>query len=329
MNKTIPMLLAWLTLGTLAGLLIGCGSGGGMAPMSQVGTYKPAPINAPRPRIGVTAFAIDATSAPESTDALSTAAADEMAQLLSSSGRFDVIGRAATEQLLQQQAAAGAIKPGVLLHPINISGIDYLLVGSINDLTIAREPASGNMFDRMKNWVQRSAENKDVIVQVHCGVGFSLIEPATGDIALSSNSEFSRTAPSASLGMDVMQNEVQSATTLPVTQSDRQQIIRLALDDAVRKALPKTDRFLASRAQIAPNPGASFTSAASGAGATTNASPPKAPAAKLPTTAPAGAIPSVAPAAVQPTAAYKIGPVCGAKNDPAAKFCKQCGAKLP
>jgi ribosomal protein L40E len=174
----------------------------------------------------------------------------------------------------------------------------------------------------MKSWVQQSAHNKQVQIAATCNVGWKLIEPSTGDVVLSNNSQFARTGPSSDFGIDVLQAAAsQSADVeLPVSEDDREQVVRLALDDAVRKSLAKIDRFLQSRGGLESG---AVNLAPSTKPATRGAPTP-------PTPAPVGAARSqqAAPAALPKSTPGKVCPACGALNDPAAKFCKRCGGNL-
>jgi ribosomal protein L40E len=186
------------------------------------------------------------------------------------------------------------------------------------------------MVDQVKDFVTRAGAKKDVLVTATCGVGFNVIDPATGDIVISNNSEFTRTAGAKDFGIDVMDDtsSVEAGAELPANNADREKVISLAVDDAIRKSLPKIDRFLASR-----RTGAMAVTPTAPPSHTVNINDSAAPAAARdtmmpPTTAPA-ATPSAAsapPTAVK--AATKTCPVCGAENDAAAKFCKKCGSKL-
>ena len=296
---------------------LGGGCSSGTVPgTALVGSYSAAPVQSNQPRVGISPFQVEGQTGGAGAMMLQDAAADEMAELLTKAARFKVIDRSHTGQLLAQQNAADALVPGALIHPVKLPGVDYLLLGSLSHLSIARTQSDPDMLKQMQQWIERAAENEDALLSVHCGVGLRLIDPATGAVVLSSSSEFSRTAPAKSLGLDVMKVQADADTPLSLTLADRRQIVRLALDDAVRKWLPATDRFLAARA-AGPAP-----AQPSLAATTAPVAPQATPALPLP------GMPATAPASQSP-AAEKICPVCGAANDPAAQFCKQCGARLP
>jgi curli biogenesis system outer membrane secretion channel CsgG len=312
-------------------LLTGCSSGSGMS-FAKVGSYSPPPSLAQRPRLGVTSFAIDVdSSSTQPSAALGDYAADQMAQLLSKSGRFTVIGRQDFASMLDRQNLAGAVKPGQVVQISNIDGVEYVLVGSISNLNISKKAQEPGMVDQVKDFVTRAGAKKDVIVTATCGVGFSVIDPGTSDIVISNNSEFTRTAGAKEFGIDIMEDtsSVAAGAELPVNNADREKVIHLAVDDAIRKALPKIDRFLASRrtGALAATPTAPPSHTVSSGLVNDSATPAAArdTTPPAPATAPAAA-PSVAP--VPAKVATKTCPVCGAENDAAARFCKKCGSKL-
>lgn len=310
-------------------LLVGCSSGSGMS-FAKVGSYSPPPSLAQRPKLGVTSFAIDVdSSSTQPTAAPGDYAADQMAQLLTKSGRFEVIGRQDFAAMLDRQSLSGAIKPGRVIQVATIDGADYVLVGSISNLNITKKAQEPGMVDQVKDFVTRAGAKKDVMITATCGVGFSVIDPSTNDIVISNNSEFTRTAGAKDFGIDVMDDtsSVEAGAELPANNADREKVISLAVDDAIRKSLPKIDRFLASRrtGALAATPTAPPSHTVSSGLVTDNAAPAAARDTTQPSVTPSAAHPA-APGAVR--AATKTCPVCGAENDAAARFCKKCGSKL-
>jgi curli biogenesis system outer membrane secretion channel CsgG len=315
-------------------ILTGCGLGsgggsGGVAPAS-VGSYSPPPASlTDRPRVGITVFKVEgdpSLSLPQSMSGqgLGETTADQMAELLTKTGRFTVIAREEFSSLLDRQQLAGVVRPGSLVRPADIDGIDYVLVGTVSSLSVVKKSEDPGMMQRFTDFVSQSASNKQVIVTATCGIGFNLIDPETGDIVISNNSELNRTAGAKDLGIDVMPGAADATSEsagLSVSRQDRVQIIRLALDDAIRKSLPKVDRFLESR-QSARSPGGRGV-----AGSLGNA-PPRA--SSTPDRTPVVTEqPATAPTTPPAPAAGKLAcPVCETENDPNVRFCRKCGAKV-
>jgi curli biogenesis system outer membrane secretion channel CsgG len=298
------------------------------APVNALGEYRPAPETADKPKVAVASMKVEGDAPSGATVGtaganLGDVAADEMAKLMEKAGRVQVVPRTKLGEMLSQANAADALRPGALVRPVSLNGVDYVLVGTITNLSVTKRKETSDTWQKMKHWVEQSSSNRSVSVTTSCGVGFNLIDPATGDVVLSNNSEFNYSGPAVSLGLDVLAAESSSPGVLPVTDEDRVQVIRLALDDAIHKSLPKTDRFLASRHGATPPastaPALAATTApvnsAAAAGATTPAPP------SAPTT-------SSSVTTANPSAAKKICPTCGAENAATAKFCRQCGAKL-
>jgi hypothetical protein len=114
------------------------------------------------------------------------------------------------------------------------------------------------------------------------------------------------------MGLAILGANAESNADIQLSEDDKGKILRLALDDAIRKSLPKIDKFLR-------NQPAKGMTAESGAPAPATPVTPSA----------ATAVPQAVPNsnnAVQ--AAQKFCPQCGAANAADAKFCAKCGAKL-
>jgi hypothetical protein len=282
--------------------LVGCNSlsGGGSNSASssapQVGHYTPPQDLRFKPTVSVPVFTF-AEAHPATQPATTTRpaaslgdrAADEMASLLNQSGRF------------------AASRPGP-------AATDFILVGTIDGFQLDKklaDPNAGNVMDKARGLFDRVTGNQGdpVVVAAACNITIELKNPQTGDVVLSHFSEFRRSGPPASL--DLASN---AADRTAVSDDDRGRVLRVALDDALRKSLAKVDRFIASlpppQQQHAPVAGTANLSQPSGAGAAAPA-----------TTGPA-------PVAA-PTARLVTCPNCGNTNPAGAAFCSHCGAKLP
>jgi curli biogenesis system outer membrane secretion channel CsgG len=298
----------------------GCGGGGGQTTAQQIGVYSssPPPMIS-KPRLGITALAADdEASATTSSASLGEASADAFGELLEKTRRFTVIKCDEFTAQLSRQGLGDIVRPGQLVRTGPVKEVDYVLVGSVSNLSITKTAEAAGMVDRVKDFVTRAPDRSQVMITATCGIGLNIIDPATGDIIVSNNSEFSRTAGASELGIDVLQGNdaVQAGQQMPVTREDRERVVKLALDDAIRKSLPKIDRFLTTRHATRSTPLVTQTPTTAPTVLTT------APAAPPPAERP----PVVAPAT--PASGKVICPVCGAENDASAKFCKRCAAKL-
>lgn len=285
----------------------------------NVGHYSPPPSDAPRPRVGVPPFNVTTAGGFSNNGDLNGLAADQMTTLLDQSDRFHVIERAQLQKLLDEQNLEGIVRPGELAKPGQVRGVDYLLLGKVTDLAVKREK-KGNSFGFAQlggfiNTGGADVKNDETVITTTCGVDIRLVDPTTGELLTTSFSEFKKTDSAKSMGVAILGANAQSNADVDMSEDDKGKILRLALDDALRKSLPKIDHWLRNQPVKSSD-------------ATPTPTPTPAPVAPVatPTAAPAPAGQTgAAPTAV---AGKKFCPNCGAPNDPDAKFCAKCGAKL-
>ncbi len=292
-----------------AGMMAGCASSSESASQDtlteNVGKYPPAPQGVNKPRVGVPPFKVQASGSFGSGADLDDLAADQMSTLLDQSDRFKVIERAQLQKLLNEQNLEGIVKSDELARPAQIRGVDYLLLGKVTNLSVKTEKKErGFGLAQVGNLVGGAdIKNKDVVITTSCGVDIRLVNPTTGELMTSSFSEYKKQDKAGAIGVDILGANATSDADLQMSEDDKGKILRLALDDALRKALPKIDKFLKNQ--------------------------PAQPAAAVPAqqapAAPQGAAPAAAPAAV---AAKRFCPHCGAQVPAGSKFCPKCGAKV-
>jgi curli biogenesis system outer membrane secretion channel CsgG len=301
-----------LALGSIA--VVGCSHSSESASRDtltkDVGQYPPAPSGVNKPRVGVPPFNVQAQGAMAGGD-LNSLAADEMTTLLDQSDRFKVIERAQLQKLLDEQQLEGIVRPGELAKPAQVRGVDYLLIGKVTNLRVKKEN-KGNSFGFAQiggivNTGGADVNNKETVITTECGVDIRLVDPSTGELLSSNFSEFKRTDQASSMGLSILGANAQSNADIQISQDDKGKILRLALDDALRKSLPKIDQFL--RHQPAKSGGDSG-APVSGSNAPAN-----------------NAVGSSNTGAAAP-AGKKFCPNCGAQIAADAKFCPSCGKKV-
>jgi curli biogenesis system outer membrane secretion channel CsgG len=271
----------------------------------NVGVYPPAPAGMQRPRVGVPQFLVTTQSHyfSNATDP-NALAADQMTTLLSLSDRFEVVERGQLEQLLKEQDLEGIVKPGELARPGQVHGIDLLLVGKVTNLRVKSERSgstfgTGGLLSGFMPGGDVGVAKSNVMISSECGVDIRLVDPTSGQIAVANFSEFKRVDSADAIGLGLGGAKASSSAEIEITEDDKGKILRLALDDALRKTLPKIDQMLAARTKVAP---------------AAEAKP---------------AVGAAAPADPAPTgAAAAFCPQCGKKLAAAAKFCAGCGAKI-
>jgi curli biogenesis system outer membrane secretion channel CsgG len=286
----------------------------------NVGRYDAPPGGIDRPRTGVPPF----EPAQGSSKELTEVAADQLSTLATNCERFDVIERAQLQQLLKEQGLEGIVKPDELAQSGKVRGVDYLLIGKVTNLRVKAEkqnrgfgfgnvglPGGGSLggFDFSR---------KDSIITAECGVDLRLVDATSGKVDAAQHSDFTRTDTVGAFGVEILGANAESGADLKLDEDNKGLILRYALDDALRKMLPKVDKALMARTKQMK--AAAATAAAASA-------PAEGPAASA---APAGATAApAAPAAPAPDATLKkFCPSCGGALAAGAKFCGGCGAKL-
>jgi len=305
-TKSTSILSAFIAL---LCLLSACASSSESAARDQmtahVGVYNPPPANLQRVRIGVPPFELQDKS---QTAEMSTLAADQATSLLVNTERFDVVERAQLNQLLKEQGLEGIVTAGELAKPAQVRGVDYLLLGKVTNLRVKAEkaskgfgigqipiPGTGGLGLGVFDY-----KNKESTIKVDAGIDLRLVDPSTGSVAAANFSEYTRTDSINAMGIEVLGMSSTAEADLKIDADNKGKILRLAIDDCVRKMLPKVDRALVARAQ-ANAPSAGKESPAAGQGAETH---------------------------TPPAAGERFCSQCGKKNGAQGKFCASCGAKL-
>ena len=251
-------LKAVLFVSSVCGLMIasGCSSGSGTtaetgnrdaiaappAPASnapvarQIGTYPTPPEVSRRPRIGVERFTVSAISGRMGQ--LDDVAADEATTLLDQWGGFKMIERAQMDQLFREQGLAG-IDAGERATQHKIHGVDMMLIGKITNLSIKRDVTHSG-FD-IGGIGRTSQETK---ITSTCGIVLRLEDPSTGEIVASVNDDFDQVFSAESSGMNIMGVRTGGGSQVQISDDDRGKLLKMALDDAILKGIPKFERVL-------------------------------------------------------------------------------------
>jgi curli biogenesis system outer membrane secretion channel CsgG len=283
---------------------------------AQVGVYPPPPPGLEKVRVGVPTFKITDSERPGGEGPVAALAADQLTTLVFQSQRFDVVERAQLEQAAKEQNLEGMVRSGELAKQGQGRGAQYLLYGAVTNLRVKSERASkgwgigtiftffgigGGLFD------YKDTSSKIV---AECGVDLRLTDPSTLEVKAAHFGEFKRIDSISAMGIQILGSGAESEADLQITDDDKGKILRLALDEALRKMIPQIDAFLLQRAkEKAPPP----------------AVVPAAPTAVVP---PAAVVPPPAPPAEPAATAKKFCPDCGTKLEDGVKFCGGCGAKV-
>jgi len=217
---------------------------------SHVGSYPPPPAGAFRPRVGVPQFKVTSSEANADTAAV---AADQLTTLAVMSNRFDVIERAQLEQLLAEQNLGGVVREGEVAKPAQIRGVHYLMLGKITNFRVKAEKSKGgfNLGSIGGHFGAFDLQNSKSTITVECGVDIRLVDPETGTTAAAHFGEYKRTDTMKSMGVGVLGYRNENDATLRLDKDNEGKVLRLALDEALRKMLPQVDGHLVARGKEA------------------------------------------------------------------------------
>jgi len=285
----------------------------------NVGRYDAAPSGVVKPRVGVPPFNVKTGAGFSGGNDLNDLAADQMTTLLDASDRFAVIERTQLQKLLDEQNLEGIVVPGEMAKPANVRGVDYLLLGKVTNLRMKKEDKSRGFglgqVGGLVNFGGADVKKKDIVITTEAGVDIRLVDPTTGEVLLSNFSEYKKTDEAGAFGLDVLGANAEADANIQIDEDDKGKILRLALDDALRKSMPKLDKFLKSGKVKA---------------AGQSAEAPASPAAPAAPSAPinSAVAPSAAAPAAPAAAAKKFCGSCGKQVAAGTKFCPSCGSKV-
>ena len=305
-----------LALGLAA--LAGCAStqeGGMRDTVTQIGgQYPPPPPGLVRARLGVPAFTV--IRAGKMSANLDAIAADQMITLVTLSGRFDVIERAQLQQLLDEQNLEGIVRGSELSQVSRVRGVDYVLLGRVTNFRIKEEKTNKSFsfgsipFLGDNQYLRGAGVGKgEMAIKAECGVDLRLVDPSTGAVVAAHFGEFERIDAASAMGISLGGFHSEGSAEIEISDDEEGQVLRLALDDALRKMMPQIDRVLAALPR-----------------ATAAALPSEATVAQL-----AGGLPALSVADVSGTqgaAAPRFCSTCGDDLAPGARFCGTCGTAV-
>ena len=232
----------------------------------HVGRYDPAPPGIERPRVGIPPFSMDAPRGRFDfrTQRLDDIAADQMSTLLLATDRFRVIERTQLDQLLREQNLEGIVRPGELAETGQVHGVDYLLLGKVTafrmriDRTEEEAGVGGQVRDRLLDGWGGGVRRSRATISTELGVDIRLVDPETGEVVEAAFTDFKREDTARSMGIDIAGVGAGGDADIEISEDDAGKVLRLAFDDALRKAMPRIDRMLRDRhsvhAQAAPQP---------------------------------------------------------------------------
>jgi curli biogenesis system outer membrane secretion channel CsgG len=219
---------------------------------AMVGIYEPPGPGVVRVRAAVPVF----QKGDKLTTDMAELASDQLVSLMVNTDRFDVVERNQLEALLKEQGLEGIVRSGELAQMAQVRGIDYLLLGKITNFRVKAEKTSkGFNLGSIPIPGTRGAlglfdiNDKNSKIQVDVGVDLRLVDPTTGSAMAANFSEYQRVDSLGAMGVSILGANAQADAELSVDADSQGKILRLALDDCIRKMLPKIDRALIARAK--------------------------------------------------------------------------------
>ena len=218
----------------------------------HVGQYSSPVPGLGRMRVGVPDLKVSSQAGPAS---LGGAMADVLTTLAFQTGRFDVVERASLDALLAEQDLEGIVLEDERAEMGVIRGVDALLLGKITDLrakTVRKDRGFGlgnlgiKELGRYAGTLDYSRE--EVELQAECGVDLRLVDPSSGTVLAAHFGSYSLVDSASAIGLQLAGFGSKAAADLQLTDDDRGKVMRLALDNAMRKILPDVDARLQSRA---------------------------------------------------------------------------------
>jgi curli biogenesis system outer membrane secretion channel CsgG len=216
---------------------------------THVGRYDMPPAGLKRVRVGVPPFKIE-RKVPQNNwnrTELARDAADQLTTLADRTDRFEVIERAQLDQLLKEQGLEGIVDPNELARPGRVRGVDYLFIGKITNMRVKAERSRSGAGILIVAW--RDARTR---ITIECGVDLRLVNPTNGSVLISEFAEYKRTDSIRALGVNVLGLVGGGgAVNMRISEDSRGKILRLALDDCVRKMVQsgRLDRRLREKQQ--------------------------------------------------------------------------------
>lgn len=251
--RTLTVAVSFLSLCFLA--LAGCATEKETAKRDEmtqhVGTYNPPPADLLRAKLGVPPFDTKAAGTMKGMDQV---AADQCNTLLLKTDRFRMIERTQLEQLLKEQDLGGVVRADEVAKSGNVRGVDYLMIGKVTNFRVKKgESKKGFGIGKVRLPYAGGVgvfdyKNKKSKISVDVGVDLRMVDPSSGEIAAAEFGEYQREDSISAFGVEILGINADADAQLEIDEDNQGKLLRLALDEAIRKMLPKIDRALRERA---------------------------------------------------------------------------------
>lgn len=201
-------------------------------PVPEVGNYPPPPAGLKLLRAAVAGFQ------DQTTARVADAASEQLEVLVRISRRFSVIERDRFKALVKEQGLEAVADPLELVRPGNLRGVDLVFFGTVLNFRLSmRRPAPVGEAP-----LDLDASRTTIAADI--GVVVRLVNPTTGEIISNQVGELKREMRAAEWGIRVLGIGGDAKDSLQVDRDTQGKLLRVALDEAVRKMLPTVDGYL-------------------------------------------------------------------------------------
>jgi curli biogenesis system outer membrane secretion channel CsgG len=286
-------------LGLALALILGCGTSTSETvsrdKMPEVASYPPPPAGLKPVRAAVMEFQ-DKTTAH-----VADAAGEQLETQVMATHRFSLIDRMQLKTILKEQNLEGIVDPSELAKPGRIRGVDYLFLGTVTNFRLMTNKTStdGGMFDRLVGpAAPLKIDTSKTIITSDVGVDIKLVNTTSGEIVSKQFGEVKKEMSASAWGVRVLGIGGDAKNNVQIDKDSQGKILRIAVDEALRKMLPDVDDKLTKpMANLCP---------------------------KCKAEIPAGS--TFCSKCGTSTVAAKCS--CGAELEPNAKFCGKCGKRV-
>lgn len=235
-------------------VLPGCAAWDEQAPAesltAHVGVYSPPPPWIQPVRVAMASFDVPGTVS--TVPALGSLAAGQLRGLVMQTGRFQVI-HPQRDGFLDARAIES--------EPDLRRRVDYLLLGKVEKLAVTAGPELPGLGESRE---AHSTENPDRLdnggnIHVECDVELNLVDPTTFESVVRNQGILERTVPLGPSKIRVLRTVTDAPGKLEIDESGTEMILRVALDEALRRMIPTIDSVLASRSEEAWRAGRKLT----------------------------------------------------------------------
>ncbi len=242
----LPRTCVLLACAAAAAATCGCSSSPRSAVAEQFhetpGRYPAGPLNAVKPRVGVPTPMIEPVAGASNASHVEDAAADQLFWVADRSSRFNLIERVRLGEMIDRDGLQGMIRAGELVRPSKLHGVDYLLVCRISGLSIqGGEKPSTVSVANVERLLHVDAPKPKITTRAI--VDLRLVNPITGAAPASVEDHFVRVCSPESMGLNFESPDA-AWGELHLNDEQATQVLRIVLDDSMRKFLPRVDALL-------------------------------------------------------------------------------------